>query len=90
MSSSESEVEQDSSPPCDSFSESSRNKLAISLRLRPSLSSYSGRGSLVVKGSDQDWSVMRLITVSLKTHRVGKRWALNLSRAQTSFRWCGS
>ncbi|GFU34660.1 hypothetical protein TNCV_1993731 [Trichonephila clavipes] len=26
---------------------------------------------------------------SIKIHRVGKRYTLNLSRAQTSFRWCG-
>ncbi|GFT16705.1 uncharacterized protein TNCV_1333251 [Trichonephila clavipes] len=28
-------------------------------------------------------------TVPLKTHRVGQRCTLNLSRAETSFRWCG-
>ncbi|GFS84230.1 hypothetical protein TNCV_2365641 [Trichonephila clavipes] len=27
--------------------------------------------------------------VPLKTHRVGKRFPLNQSRAQTSSRWCG-
>ncbi|GFU49154.1 uncharacterized protein TNCV_2674581 [Trichonephila clavipes] len=27
--------------------------------------------------------------VPQKTHRVGQRYALNLSRAQTSSRWCG-
>ncbi|GFX76926.1 uncharacterized protein TNCV_2257891 [Trichonephila clavipes] len=27
--------------------------------------------------------------VPLKTRRVGQRCALNLSRAETSFRWCG-
>ncbi|GFX25251.1 uncharacterized protein TNCV_1274121 [Trichonephila clavipes] len=27
--------------------------------------------------------------VSLKTRRVGQRCTLNLSRAETSFRWCG-
>ncbi|GFV24002.1 uncharacterized protein TNCV_1316561 [Trichonephila clavipes] len=28
--------------------------------------------------------------VPLKTHRVGQRCTLNLSRAETSSRWCGS
>ncbi|GFX57480.1 uncharacterized protein TNCV_3051311 [Trichonephila clavipes] len=45
-----------------------------------------GCGSRVVK-------VAGLITnsspVPLKTHRVRKRCTLNLSRAQTSSRWCG-
>ncbi|GFV07834.1 uncharacterized protein TNCV_305821 [Trichonephila clavipes] len=27
--------------------------------------------------------------VALKTRRVGQRCTLNLSRAETSFRWCG-
>ncbi|GFX23833.1 uncharacterized protein TNCV_1788641 [Trichonephila clavipes] len=34
--------------------------------------------------------VTGLSPVPLKTRRVGQRCALNLSRAQTSSRWCGS
>ncbi|GFW14412.1 uncharacterized protein TNCV_410951 [Trichonephila clavipes] len=30
-----------------------------------------------------------ICTVPLKTHRVGQRCTLNLSRAETSSRWCG-
>ncbi|GFV50735.1 uncharacterized protein TNCV_2213961 [Trichonephila clavipes] len=48
-----------------------------------------GHGSLVVKVSDRGWHVMSSSQVPLKTRRVGKRCTLNLSRAQTSFRWCG-
>ncbi|GFV93606.1 hypothetical protein TNCV_1989181 [Trichonephila clavipes] len=39
------------------------------------------------------WIVAGLVTsslVPLRTRRVGNRSTLNLSRAQTSFRWCGS
>ncbi|GFV10764.1 hypothetical protein TNCV_1756021 [Trichonephila clavipes] len=32
---------------------------------------------------------MSLSLLPLKTHCVGERCALNLSRAQTSSRWCG-
>ncbi|GFW73103.1 uncharacterized protein TNCV_832221 [Trichonephila clavipes] len=45
-----------------------------------------GHGSLVVKVSDR---VMSSSRVPLETRRVGKRCTLNLSRAQTSSRWCG-
>ncbi|GFU67595.1 hypothetical protein TNCV_1643441 [Trichonephila clavipes] len=45
-----------------------------------------------------EWSVYRIVAdlvtssspVSLKTRHVGQRFTLNLSRAQTSFRRCGS
>ncbi|GFV26897.1 uncharacterized protein TNCV_2615231 [Trichonephila clavipes] len=33
--------------------------------------------------------VTRLSPVTLKTRRVGQRCTLNLSRAETSSRWCG-
>ncbi|GFV86141.1 uncharacterized protein TNCV_671381 [Trichonephila clavipes] len=33
--------------------------------------------------------VMSSTPVPLKTHRVGQRCTLNLSRAETSSRWCG-
>ncbi|GFW15980.1 uncharacterized protein TNCV_4432531 [Trichonephila clavipes] len=33
--------------------------------------------------------VMSSSSVPLKTHRVGQRCTLNLSRAETSSRWCG-
>ncbi|GFW72040.1 uncharacterized protein TNCV_4789281 [Trichonephila clavipes] len=49
----------------------------------------SGRGSLVVKVSDRGKHVMSSSPVPLKTSRVWERCTLNLSRAQTSFRWCG-
>ncbi|GFU29697.1 MAM and LDL-receptor class A domain-containing protein 1 [Trichonephila clavipes] len=49
-----------------------------------------GCGSPVVKVSDHGRHVMSSSPVSLKTLRVGVRCALNLSRAETSSRWCGS
>ncbi|GFX26547.1 transposable element Tcb2 transposase [Trichonephila clavipes] len=45
-----------------------------------------GCGSPVVKVSRH---VMSSIPVPLKTRRVGQRCTLNLSRAETSSRWCG-
>ncbi|GFX13480.1 uncharacterized protein TNCV_2192341 [Trichonephila clavipes] len=33
--------------------------------------------------------VARSSPVPLKTHRVGQQFTLNLSRAETSSRWCG-
>ncbi|GFX02740.1 hypothetical protein TNCV_2011841 [Trichonephila clavipes] len=48
-----------------------------------------GRGSLEVKASDHGWRVMSSRPVPLKTRRVGERYTLNLSRAQTSYGWCG-
>ncbi|GFW73585.1 uncharacterized protein TNCV_1540401 [Trichonephila clavipes] len=47
------------------------------------------RDSRVVKVSDHGRHVMSSSPVSLKTRRVGERCMLNLSRAQTSSRWCG-
>ncbi|GFS81170.1 uncharacterized protein TNCV_1224191 [Trichonephila clavipes] len=43
----------------------------------------------VVKASDHDRHVMSSSPVPLKTRLVGERCTLNLSRAQTSSRWCG-
>ncbi|GFW18426.1 hypothetical protein TNCV_1184541 [Trichonephila clavipes] len=37
-----------------------------------------------------DGFVTSLSPVALKTHRVGQRCTLNLSRAGTSSRWCGA
>ncbi|GFU16689.1 hypothetical protein TNCV_4186861 [Trichonephila clavipes] len=48
----------------------------------------SRRGSQAVKVSDNGWSAMSSWPVPLKTRRVGARCTLNLSRAQTSSRWC--
>ncbi|GFV25565.1 uncharacterized protein TNCV_683951 [Trichonephila clavipes] len=48
-----------------------------------------GCGSPVVKVSNHGRHVMRSIPVPLKTRRVGQRCTLNLSRAETSSRWCG-
>ncbi|GFX77524.1 uncharacterized protein TNCV_4025741 [Trichonephila clavipes] len=43
----------------------------------------------MVKVSDHDRHVMCSSPVPLKTRRVRQRCTLNLSRAETSFRWCG-
>ncbi|GFY01405.1 hypothetical protein TNCV_850131 [Trichonephila clavipes] len=51
-------------------------------------SGYWDHGIPVVKVSDRYWHVMSLCPVPLKVHRVGERCPLNLSRAQTSSRWC--
>ncbi|GFS87480.1 uncharacterized protein TNCV_207891 [Trichonephila clavipes] len=48
-----------------------------------------GCGSPVVKVSNHGRHVMSSIQVPLKTRRVGQRCTLNLSRAETSSRWCG-
>ncbi|GFU22262.1 uncharacterized protein TNCV_4856081 [Trichonephila clavipes] len=48
-----------------------------------------GCGSPAVKVSDHGRHVMSSSPVELKTHRVGQRCMLNLSRAETSSRWCG-
>ncbi|GFX42868.1 uncharacterized protein TNCV_5072321 [Trichonephila clavipes] len=48
-----------------------------------------GLGNRVIKVSDRGWLVTSSSRVPLKTRRVGKRCTLNLSRAQTSSRWCG-
>ncbi|GFX79807.1 DUF1758 domain-containing protein [Trichonephila clavipes] len=48
-----------------------------------------GCGSPVVKVSNHGRHVMSSILVPLKTRRVGQRCTLNLSRAETSSRWCG-
>ncbi|GFV83525.1 hypothetical protein TNCV_5120151 [Trichonephila clavipes] len=44
----------------------------------------------VVKVSDRGWHVTSSSPVPLKTRRVGERCSLNMSRAQTSSRWCGA
>ncbi|GFX80570.1 hypothetical protein TNCV_498381 [Trichonephila clavipes] len=46
-------------------------------------------GSPVVKVLDHGRHVMSSSPVPLKTDRVGQRCTLNMSRAQTSSRWCG-
>ncbi|GFW87806.1 uncharacterized protein TNCV_1359101 [Trichonephila clavipes] len=46
-------------------------------------------GRPVVKVSDRGRHVMSSSPVPLKAHSVGQRCKLNLSRAQTSSRWCG-
>ncbi|GFY28437.1 uncharacterized protein TNCV_1970911 [Trichonephila clavipes] len=48
-----------------------------------------GCSSPEVKVSDHDRHVMSSSPVPLKTRRVGQRCTLNLSRAETSSRWCG-
>ncbi|GFX57875.1 hypothetical protein TNCV_3068421 [Trichonephila clavipes] len=49
-----------------------------------------GCGSLVVKVSDHGRHAMSLSPVPLMTRRKGQRCTLNLSRAETSSRWCGA
>ncbi|GFW59243.1 uncharacterized protein TNCV_2781741 [Trichonephila clavipes] len=49
---------------------------------------FQGCGSPVVKVSDHDRHVMSSSPVPLKTHRVGQRCTLNLSRTETSSCWC--
>ncbi|GFT68497.1 hypothetical protein TNCV_1896941 [Trichonephila clavipes] len=46
-------------------------------------------GSPVVKVCDRGRHVMSSSPVPLKTRRVGQQCTLNLSRAETSSRWCG-
>ncbi|GFT32806.1 hypothetical protein TNCV_5038601 [Trichonephila clavipes] len=46
--------------------------------------------TVVVKASDHDRHVMSSSPVPLKTRRVGQRSTLNLSRIETSTRWCGA
>ncbi|GFW04608.1 uncharacterized protein TNCV_2226261 [Trichonephila clavipes] len=48
-----------------------------------------GCGSPVVKISDHGRHVMSSSPMPLNTHCVGQRCSLNLSRAETSSRWCG-
>ncbi|GFX78309.1 uncharacterized protein TNCV_5136561 [Trichonephila clavipes] len=48
-----------------------------------------GCGSPVVKVSDHGRHVISSSPMPLKTRRVGQRCTLNLSRAETSSRWCG-
>ncbi|GFV88618.1 hypothetical protein TNCV_1244281 [Trichonephila clavipes] len=50
--------------------------------------SPNSRVSLLVKLSDRDWLVTSSSPELLKTRLVGERCTLNLSRAQTSSRWC--
>ncbi|GFW37139.1 uncharacterized protein TNCV_5020371 [Trichonephila clavipes] len=49
---------------------------------------YWGCGSPVIKVSDHGRHVMSSSPIPLKTRRVGQRCTLNLSRAETSSRWC--
>ncbi|GFW30470.1 uncharacterized protein TNCV_454081 [Trichonephila clavipes] len=51
------------------------------------IAALEGCGRPVVKVSDHVMSSSPV--VPLKTHRVGQRCTLNLSRAETSSRWCG-
>ncbi|GFU71615.1 uncharacterized protein TNCV_3035551 [Trichonephila clavipes] len=64
----------------------SHELVALTTRLPPPLR---GCGSPVVKVSNHGRHVMSSIPVPLKTRRVGQRCTLNLSRAETSSRWCG-
>ncbi|GFW06419.1 hypothetical protein TNCV_2187541 [Trichonephila clavipes] len=48
-----------------------------------------GCSSPVVKVLDHGWHVMSLNPVPLKNSHIGQRYTLNLSRVETSSRWCG-
>ncbi|GFT17090.1 uncharacterized protein TNCV_4738221 [Trichonephila clavipes] len=63
--------------------------LRRSVKLRDGPCNFQGCGSPVVKVSDHGRHVMSSSPVPLKTRRGGQRCTLNLSRAQTSSRWCG-
>ncbi|GFV61962.1 uncharacterized protein TNCV_4107661 [Trichonephila clavipes] len=54
-----------------------------------SSSLFGGFGSPVVKVPDQGRRVMSSSPVLLKSRRLGQRCTFNLSRAETSYRWCG-
>ncbi|GFX59532.1 hypothetical protein TNCV_2034601 [Trichonephila clavipes] len=47
-----------------------------------------GRGCQLVKVPDRGWLVTSSSPISPKIRRVGEGWTLNLSRVQTSSRWC--
>ncbi|GFV46204.1 uncharacterized protein TNCV_2390841 [Trichonephila clavipes] len=53
------------------------------------LRDWGGHGSRVVKVSDRGWPCHEFEPITTKDRRVGERCTLNLSRAQTSTRWCG-
>ncbi|GFX12261.1 uncharacterized protein TNCV_63071 [Trichonephila clavipes] len=65
------------------------NRFVLLFRNRIPFKINSGCGSPVVKVSNHGRHVMSSIPVPLKTRRVGQRCTLNLSRAETSSRWCG-
>ncbi|GFV06629.1 hypothetical protein TNCV_2949511 [Trichonephila clavipes] len=48
-----------------------------------------GPGNRVVKVLDRGWSCHEFKHSTIKDPHVGQRCTLNLSRAQTSSRWCG-
>ncbi|GFV11680.1 hypothetical protein TNCV_976691 [Trichonephila clavipes] len=48
-----------------------------------------GFGNLVIKVSDRGWYIMSSSPVLLKNRRLEEPCTLNLSRTQTSSRWCG-
>ncbi|GFV63968.1 uncharacterized protein TNCV_385431 [Trichonephila clavipes] len=48
-----------------------------------------GRRSRVAQVSYRGWHVTSSSPVPLNIRRVGQRCTLNLSRAETSSRWCG-
>ncbi|GFV39459.1 uncharacterized protein TNCV_4796561 [Trichonephila clavipes] len=69
--------------------ESGAKTVKLDFALNPVSNSIMGCGSPVVKVSNHGRHVMSSIQVPLKTRRVGQRCTLNLSRAETSSRWCG-
>ncbi|GFU51908.1 uncharacterized protein TNCV_3734141 [Trichonephila clavipes] len=80
-----------------SSSQESLKRLAVQRRMmyvtsvevkHPPIVLFQGSGSPVVKISDHGRHIVSSNTVPLKTRRVGQRCTLNLSRAETSSRWC--
>ncbi|GFV60649.1 uncharacterized protein TNCV_46011 [Trichonephila clavipes] len=63
--------------------------MPLQLVANSSNSYNTGCGSPVVKVSNHGRQVMSSSPVPLKIRRVGQRCTLNLSRAETSSRWCG-
>ncbi|GFY15702.1 hypothetical protein TNCV_1283471 [Trichonephila clavipes] len=69
------------------FKELLSSSIVVGASLRATIS---GRSKLVVKVSDRGRHVTSSSPVPLKTLSVEERCTLNLSRVQTSSRWCGS
>ncbi|GFS71451.1 uncharacterized protein TNCV_5051541 [Trichonephila clavipes] len=65
-------------------------QMKVTLGMGKQAQNIGGCGSPVVKVLDHGRHVMSSRPVPLKTRRVGQRCTLNLSRAETSSRWCGS
>ncbi|GFU54124.1 hypothetical protein TNCV_109491 [Trichonephila clavipes] len=73
-----------------SFVESESAKNAVNeLFMRERPTNILGRGSREVQVSDRGLPCHEFEPSTTKTRRVGQRCTLNLSRGETSSRWCG-